>query len=62
MFVLVVQMVVLIHCLTGELDSELLKDLDVHIGQHDRRVRLASLQFRELGESEPRLGARGSAG
>ena len=43
----------LVHCLACELYAQLLEDLDINIREHDRSVRLAAVQLRELGEGEP---------
>lgn len=32
---LVIQVVMLVYCLAGELDSELFENLDIYIGEHD---------------------------
>ena len=45
----------LVHCLACKLHAKLFEDLDVHIGEHDRGVGLASCKLRELGQRKPRL-------
>ncbi len=41
-------LLIFLHRLTGKSDAELLKDILIHIGQHNRRVDLAAAEFREL--------------
>ena len=45
-----VQLLVLIDRFGCKLHAQLLKDLDIHVRQHDRGVYLAAPQFGELGQ------------